>query len=265
MTKRDLASPRALIAVLEGITITHPERVISETGHVTKGELAEYHAAVAPYMLPRILRHPLSLLRCPSGIGKQCFYQRNPGTGLGADVKPFKFRHKGKSYEYLYIEDEKGLLEIIQMGAIEIHPWGASVDEIDYPDRLIFDLDPAPDVPFEAVKLAAQDLRQRLQHKGLESMLKCTGGKGLHVTVPLAEKDDWAAVKSFAAALAHEMVAAAPSAYIATMTKAKRQGKIFIDFFRNDYTATAIADYRGAGKARRAGRAAAFVEGIRRA
>ena len=229
--------------MLEGITITHPERVISDTGHVTKGELAEYHAAVAPYMLPRLLRHPLSLLRCPSGIGNQCFYQRNPGKGLGADVKPFKFKHKGKNYEYLYIEDVKGLIEIIQMGAIEIHPWGASVDDIDHPDRLIFDLDPAPDVPFEAVKLAAQDLRKRLKRKGLESMLKCTGGKGLHVTVPLAEKDDWESVKAFAAALAHEMVAAVPSAYVATMTKAKRNGKIFIDFFRNDYTATAIADY----------------------
>jgi bifunctional non-homologous end joining protein LigD len=158
-------------------------------------------------------------------------------------VHPFKFRNKGKSYEYLYIEDEKGLLEIVQMGAIEIHSWGASIDAIDYPDRLIFDLDPAPDVPFEALKLAANDLRQRLQRKHLESMLKCTGGKGLHVTVPLAGKDNWASVKSFAATLAHEMVDAAPSAYIATMTKAKRNGKIFIDFFRNDYTATAIADF----------------------
>jgi bifunctional non-homologous end joining protein LigD len=229
--------------VLAGITITHPERVISEAGHVTKGELAEYHAAIAPYMLPRLLRHPISLLRCPSGIGNQCFYQRNPGRGLGPDVRPFKFRHNGKSYEYLHIDDEKGLMEIIQMGTIEIHPWGASVDDIDHPDRLVFDLDPAPDVPVEALKLAAQDLRRRLRSKGLESMLKCTGGKGLHVTVPLAEKDAWAAVKAFASALADEMVAAAPSAYIATMAKAKRNGKIFIDFFRNDYTATAIADF----------------------
>jgi bifunctional non-homologous end joining protein LigD len=229
--------------VLEGITITHPERVISETGHVTKGELAEYHAAVAPWMLPRLSRHPLSLLRCPSGIDDQCFFQRNPGRGLGADVKPFQFRHNGKNYEYLYIEDAKGLIEIVQMGSIEIHPWGASIDTIDAPDRLIFDLDPAPDVPFDALKLAAKDLRQRLHQKGLESMLKCTGGKGLHVTVPLAEKDAWAAVKDFASALAHEMVEAAPSAYVATMAKARRNGKIFIDFFRNDYTATAIADF----------------------
>jgi bifunctional non-homologous end joining protein LigD len=234
---------RAGRLVLGGVTITHPDRVISEVGHVTKGELAEYYAGVAALILPQVVNRPLSLLRCPSGIGGECFFQRNPGKGLGADIKPFAFRHKGKKYEYFYIEDEKGLLEVVQMGAIELHPWGAPVDAIDYPDGMIFDLDPAPDVPFEAVKLAAQDLRQRLQHKGLESVVKCTGGKGLHVTVPLAGKDKWPVVKSFAAALAEEMVAATPQAYVATMSKAKRTDKIFIDYFRNDYTATAIADF----------------------
>jgi bifunctional non-homologous end joining protein LigD len=229
--------------MLGGIKISHPDRIISETGHITKGELAEYYAGVAQFILPQIARHPLSLLRCPSGIEGGCFYQRNPGKGLGPDVHPFKFRNNGKSYEYLYIDDEKGLLEIIQMGAIEIHPWGATIDAIDYPDRMIFDLDPAPDVAFDALKVAAQDLRQRLKRKGLESMLKCTGGKGLHVTVPLAGKDKWPVVKSFAAALAQEMVDAAPEAYVATMSKAKRTGKIFIDYLRNDYTATAIADF----------------------
>ena len=171
------------------------------------------------------------------------FFSENPGRGLGAHIRTFEFKNKSKTYEYLYIEDEKGLLELIQMGAIELHPWGAPVDAIDYPDRMIFDLDPAPEVPFEALKLAAQDLKQRLQHMGLESALKCTGGKGMHVTVPLAGKDKWSAVKSFAGSLAEEMVAAVPEAYIATMSKAKRAGKIFIDYFRNDYTATAIADY----------------------
>jgi bifunctional non-homologous end joining protein LigD len=229
--------------VLAGVTISHPDRVISEEGHVTKGELAEYYAGLADFILPQIINRPLSLLRCPAGIGGECFFQRNPGRGLGADIKPFAFKHNGKKYEYFYIENEKGLLEVVQMGAIELHPWGAPVEAIDYPDRLIFDLDPAPDVPFEAVKLAAQDLRQRLQHKGLESVLKCTGGKGLHVTVPLAGKDKWPVVKSFAASLAEEMVAATPQAYVATMSKAKRAGRIFIDYFRNDYTATAIADY----------------------
>ena len=229
--------------ILSDITITHPDRVISENGHITKGELAEYYSAVAPFILPHIIRHPLSLLRCPSGIDGECFFQRNPGKGLGADVKPFEFRHKGKKYEYLFVDDDKGLVEVIQMGSIELHPWGAPVDAIDHPDRMIFDLDPAPELPFDAVKLAAQDLRQRLQRKGLESVLKCTGGKGMHVTVPLAGKDKWPAVKSFAGSLAEEMVAAAPEAYIATMSKAKRTSKIFIDYFRNDYTATAIADF----------------------
>jgi bifunctional non-homologous end joining protein LigD len=229
--------------VLHGVTITHPGRIISDTGHITKGELAEYYAAVAPWILPQIARHPLSLLRCPSGVDKQCFFQRNPGKGLGAEVHPFEFKNKGKTYEYLYIEDEKGLLEVVQMGAVELHPWGTSIDSIDCPDRIIFDLDPAPEVPFAALKLGAQDLRCRLRRRGLESSLKCTGGKGLHVTVPLAAKDSWSTVKGFAAAVADEMVAAAPAAYVATMSKAKRTGRIFIDYFRNDYTATAIADY----------------------
>jgi bifunctional non-homologous end joining protein LigD len=229
--------------VLKGIAITHPGRVISEIGHITKGELAEYYAGVAELILPNIVNRPLSLLRCPAGIGDKCFFQRNPGKGLGADVHPFEFHHKGKKYEYLYIDDEKGLLELVQMGAIELHPWGSPVTAIDCPDRMIFDLDPSPELPFEALKLAAQDLRKRLRLKGLESVLKCTGGKGLHITVPLDGKQGWPAVKSFAGSVAAEMVSAVPEAYVATMTKAKRTGKIFIDFFRNDYTATAIADY----------------------
>lgn len=223
--------------------ITHPDRVISETSQITKGEVAEYYAGAASLILPYLVSRPLTLLRCSSGIDGECFFQRNPGKGLGADVRTFEFRHKGKKYEYLYIEDEKGLLEVVQMGAIELHPWGAPVSAIDFPDRMIFDLDPAPDVPFEAIKLAAQDLRRRLQQKGLESLLKCAGGKGLHVTVPLAGKDKWPAVRAFACSLAEEMVIPAPEAYVATMSKAKRSGKIFVDYFRNDYTATAIADY----------------------
>jgi len=229
--------------ILGGVAITHPDRVISKTNLITKGDLAEYYADVAPLLLPRIVRRPLSLLRCPSGIGGGCFYQRNRGKGLAPDVRPFEFNHNGNRHEYLYIENEKGLLELIQIGAIEIHPWGASIDSIASPDRLIFDLDPAPKVPFTALKLAAEDLRRRLKEKGLESVVKCTGGKGLHVTVPLKGESRWAVVKSFAASVAQEMVGDAPDTYIATMSKAKRKGKIFIDYFRNDSTATTIADY----------------------
>jgi bifunctional non-homologous end joining protein LigD len=228
---------------LHGVEITHPDRVISRSTQITKGDLATYYAAVAPYLLAEVVRHPLSLLRCPAGIDQQCFYQRNPGRSLGTDVRTFQFENKGKSFEYLYIENEQGLIELVQMGAVEIHPWGASVDHIDFPDRMIFDLDPAPDLAFDSLKSAAEDLRQRLERQGLESTLKCTGGKGLHVSVRLAAKDDWASVKSFAALIAQQMVDAAPESYIATASKAKRAGKVFIDYLRNDYTATAIADY----------------------
>lgn len=226
-----------------GVSVSHPDRVIFQDVGLTKGGLAEYYAAAALWILKDIAGHPVSLLRCPTGTSGDCFYQRNPGTGLGPDVHPFRWKHKGKTYEYLYVDNETGLIELVQMGAIELHPWGARVARIDYPDRLIFDLDRDQGVPFDAVKLAARDLCKRLQNKGLESFLKCTGGKGLHVTVPLAEKDNWATVKAFGAGVAGEMVRDAPSAYVATMSKAKRKGKIFIDYFRNDYTATAIADF----------------------
>ena len=123
-TKSATGKEEAGSLVLSGISITHPDRVISETGHITKGELAEYYAAAASLILPQIERRPLSLLRCPSGIDRQCFFQRNPGRGLGAHIRTFEFKNKGKTYEYLYIEDEKGLMEIVQMGGIELHPWG---------------------------------------------------------------------------------------------------------------------------------------------
>ena len=226
-----------------GVAISHPDRVIFEDTGTTKGQLAEFYAAAALWMLKDFAGHPISLLRCPEGTKGDCFYQRGPGMGLGPDIKTFRWKHKGKSYEYLYIENEKGLIELAQMGAIELHPWGAKVNRIDYPDRLIFDLDPDESVPFDAVKLAAKDLRRRLKTKGLESYLKCTGGKGLHVSVPLAEKNNWGDVKAFCARVAGEMVDEVPAAYVATMSKVKRRGKIFVDYFRNDYTATAIADY----------------------
>ncbi len=232
-----------------GVAITHPNRVIYEDVGVTKGELAEFYAAAAPWILKDIADHPVTLLRCPEGVSHECFYQRSPGTGLGRDIRTFHWKHKGKSYEYFYIENEKGLIELAQMGTIEIHPWGARADHIDYPDRLVFDLDPDEGVPFDAVKLAARDLHRRLKANGLDSFLKCTGGKGLHVSVPLAGKDKWPDVKSFCGAIAEEMVREVPSAYVATMSKAKRAGKIFVDYFRNDYTATAIADYSARARA----------------
>ena len=128
--------------ILHGVKITHPDRIVFEEGTITKGQVARYYAAVAPFLLRDISSRPISLLRCPSGIQADCFYQRNVGFGLGADVYPFVWEYKGRSYKYIYVKDEKGIMEMIQMGVIEIHPWGATIDKVHTPDRMIFDLDP---------------------------------------------------------------------------------------------------------------------------
>ncbi len=229
--------------ILHGVTITHPDRVVCAEGNMTKGDVARYYAAAAPFLLQNIVRRPITVVRCPGGIMADCFYQRNVGFGLGADVHPFAWNYKGRSYKYIYVEDVKGIMQMIQMGVIEIHPWGATIDDIHTPDRMIFDLDPDPAIPFTEVKNAAVEIKERLAHAGLESFVKCTGGKGLHVVVPLAPTHRWDDVKGWASGLAHDMVAQAPDTYVATITKAKRKGKILIDFFRNDYTATSIASY----------------------
>lgn len=229
--------------VLHGVTITHPDRIVFEDGTITKGDVARYYAAVAPHLLGEIQNRPISLLRCPGGMNDDCFYQRNVGSGLGPDVYPFSWKYKGRSYKYIYVKDVKGIMEMVQMGTIEIHPWGATIDKIHTPDRMIFDLDPAPDVPFSEVKRGAVEVRARLKSRRLESFLKCTGGNGLHVVVPLSPARSWEEVKRWASAFAHEMVGQMPDKYVATITKSKRKGKILIDFFRNDYTATGIAGY----------------------
>jgi bifunctional non-homologous end joining protein LigD len=239
------SAPKAAGENLElmGVRISHPERVIEQATGLTKGKLAQYYAEVAPYVLRCIANHPVTLIRCPDGIGGEMFYQRNPGRGLGPDVCPLHWHYKNKDYEYLYIRGPSGLLELVQMNVIEFHPWGTRYDRMDYPEHAIFDLDPDTAVPFEAVKLAALDLKQRLDNLGLESFLRCTGGKGLHVIVPLAAKDTWDEVKEWTRSVAEQMAADVPDAYVSTMTKAKRAGKIFVDFFRNDYTATAVGDF----------------------
>ena len=229
--------------ILHGVKITHPDRLVFEEVRITKGDVAKYYAEVSPFLLREINARPITVVRCPGGVKAHCFYQRNVGFGLGADVHPFSWTYKGSSYKYIYVKDVQGIMEMIQMGVIEIHPWGATVDQVHQPDRMIFDLDPDPIVPFQTVKEAAIDIKRRLAQTGLESFLKCTGGKGLHIVVPLAPVHRWDEVKGWASAFAHAMVQEAPDRYVATITKSKRKGKILIDYFRNDYTATGIAGY----------------------
>ncbi len=240
--KREKGGGKGDVVVL-GVRITHPDRIVFPGDGVSKGDLAEYYALAAPLMLADIGGHPLSLVRCPEGLKSDCFYQRSPGRGMGKEVHPVAMDYKNTKNEYLMVDSVAGVLNLVQMGVIEMHPWGSGHERIDYPDRVVFDLDPADDVPFEAVKLAALDVRARLEGLGLVSFVKTTGGKGLHVVAPLSGNNAFGEVKAFAKTLAEKMQDDVPQAYIANMKKAKRKGKIFVDYMRNDYTATAIADF----------------------
>lgn len=226
-----------------GVAISHPDRAIFPKAGITKSDLAEFYHEMSPWIMPDIQKRPISVVRCPGGIDKACFFQRSKGEGMPEHIENVDIGHDSKKHDYMYVKNESGLVELVQMGGIEIHPWGVRIDNTDKPDRLVFDLDPADDVPFEAVKLAAQDIRKRMKALGLECNLKVTGGKGLHVVVPIKRQHSWNTIKEFTRNFAQRMVDDVPDAYTINMAKAKRKGRIFIDYLRNDFASTAVMDY----------------------
>ncbi len=223
-----------------GIGISHPDRVIYPDSNITKLDLAQYYLKVADAILPFVAERPLSMVRCPEGTGEACFFQRHmPHDApyiLSTGIKV-----KGRDEDYIMIKDQKGLISLIQWGCIELHPWGCLADQPDKPDRMIFDLDPDPDVAWSQVVAGAAEVRDRMAELGLQSFLKTTGGKGLHVVVPMQRKYTWPTIKAFARAIAESMAHDAPDRYVATMSKDKRKGRIFVDYLRNDLTSTAVA------------------------
>jgi bifunctional non-homologous end joining protein LigD len=225
-----------------GVKLTHPDRIYWPDAGVTKLGLAEYYAQAWKWIAPHVVRRPLSLLRCPDGIGEQCFFQKQPWKGLHQSITVLPNPGPGGD-SLLAIDSLDGLIALVQAGVLEIHPWGASLADLDRPDRLIFDLDPGPGVPWSAMADAANEVRGRLKRDGLASFVKTTGGKGLHVVVPLTPKADWDEVKAYAHALAEAMTGEHPELYAATMAKRERAGRIFIDYLRNGRGATAVAPY----------------------
>ena len=226
------------------IRISHPDRVIYPDANITKGQLADYYTAVAPIMLPWVANRAISLVRCPQGRAKKCFFQKHDAGSFGDYVHHVDVREKDGSVQpYLYIEDADGLLACVQMGTIEFHGWGSPVATLERPDRMVFDLDPDEGLDFARVKKAAEDVKGHLAEIGLTSFPLLTGGKGVHVVVPLRPEADWPAVKSFADRFARALAAAEPDRFTATMSKAKRKDKIFIDWLRNQRGATAIMPY----------------------
>ena len=230
-------------AMVGGIAISHPERVIYPDTKITKADLAEYYSRVAEYILPHIKNRPLSMVRCPEGIAEECFFQRHITRGQSPYLHDTGIAVKGHQEDYMMIKDTKGLLTLVQWGVIELHPWGCIADKPELPDRIIFDLDPDPTVPWQQVIEGAREIRERMQEFGLESFVKTTGGKGLHVVIPITRAYGWETIKDFTRAIAESMQHDDPKRYIATSSKQARKGKIFIDYLRNELTSTSVAAF----------------------
>jgi bifunctional non-homologous end joining protein LigD len=219
--------------------LTHPDRVLWPDVGLTKQGLAEFYAEIADWILPHVIGRPLALVRCPSGVGQACFFQKHAWSGMSNAVR----RKSIRGEEMLFIDDLDGLMTLVQASCLEIHPWGSSLAAVETPDRLTMDLDPAEDVPWTALIEAALEIRERLKAVGLESFVKTTGGKGLHVVVPLVPTAGWDDVKAFAQGLAEAMAQDSPERFIATIAKRARRGRIFVDYLRNGRGATAVAAY----------------------
>lgn len=234
--------------MIGGVRVTHPDKVLFADQAITKRALIAHYRKVADRMLPHIVNRPISLVRCPEGEGGECFFQKHASKGFPDEFRAVPIRERSGKKDYLYIDDVAGLIAAVQMGALELHVWGAHVDAIEHPDRMVFDLDPDEEVPFAHVKDAAKELRSRLKKLGLACFPMATGGKGIHVVVPLARGHNWDQHRDFAEALARLMAQENPERFVATMAKAKRKGKIFIDYLRNTRGATAIAPYSARAK-----------------
>ena len=223
--------------------LSSPTKVLFPDDRITKQQVWDYYLAVADHLLPEITGRPLSVIRCPSGTGRPCFFQKHLTAGLER-VSTAKLKEEsGTAANYLVVEDLAGLMELVQFNALEFHPWGSHAAEPDRADRVVFDLDPGEGVPFAEVKKAAVDIRKLLEQLELQSFVRASGGKGLHVVVPLSPGCDWDLTKRFAHSFADALARSEPDRFLATATKRLRNKRIFVDYLRNGRGATAVASY----------------------
>jgi bifunctional non-homologous end joining protein LigD len=234
---------KASAAGTAGIVITHPDRVVYPDDGITKQDVADYYASVMDWFLPGVVDRPTSVIRCPEGTAQACFFQKHMIPGL-KHVGSAKLKEEsGAQATYIYPRDAASVLELVQFGTLEFHPWGATVAQPDRADRVVFDLDPGGDVAWDRVPAAARMVRKLLAQLGLESFLRTTGGKGLHVVVPLNPGCPWPQVKDFSHSFASTLAQAHPLEFIATASKARRNGLIYVDYLRNSRGATSVASY----------------------
>ncbi|NJC05179.1 bifunctional non-homologous end joining protein LigD [Sphingomonas kaistensis] len=226
------------------LRLTSPDKVIFPEDGLTKGELANYYAAVADLLLIDLKQRPMTLIRCPSGRAKKCFFQKHDTGSMGDHVLHVPVKEgDGGTEDYLYVEEASGALEAVQMNTIEFHGWGSRIDPLEKPDRLVFDLDPDEGLGFDRVKTAAVRLRELLADLGLETFPLLSGGKGIHVIAPLDQKAEWPAVKSFAERFSRAIAEAEPETFTANIRKNQRKGRIFLDWLRNQRGSTAVMPY----------------------
>ncbi|WP_445683757.1 DNA ligase D [Stenotrophomonas pavanii] len=223
--------------------LSSPGKILFPGDGYTKQDVWDYYAAVMEHLLPEVIDRPLSIIRCPSGTAKPCFFQKHHTAGLALVDSVRLKEESGINAHYLVVRDAASLLELAQFNALEFHPWGSHAEAPDKADRVVFDLDPGPDVPFAEVKKAATDIRELLAQLELESFLRVSGGKGLHVVVPLNPGCDWDLTKRFAKGFADALAQSEPQRFLATATKSLRNKRIFVDYLRNGRGATAVASY----------------------
>jgi DNA ligase D len=234
VTDRDLAS----------IRLTNPEREMFGASGVTKLDLAIYYARVGDWMLPELLRRPVSLIRCPTGALKDCFYQRHAFPGLPPGIGTIALSEEEERREFIYIETAQGFLALSQFGAVEFHPWGCRIDDPEHPDRLVVDLDPDPTVAWPQVRAGAEQVRERLRALGLEPFVRTTGGKGLHLVCAITRGAcDWPTLKAFAEGISRVAARDAPQVFTSSPSKERRKGRIYLDWLRNARGSSAVASY----------------------
>ena len=234
---------RAGEVVVAGVRITNPDRVVYPGQGLTKRDIALYYESIAPRILPHLVGRPTTLVRCPEGMGKPCFYQKHIGYWAPDTLRRVRIQEKKKVGQYLVVDDLPGLIGLAQIGILEVHTWNSTVDHLEQPDRAVFDLDPDTSVGWPAVVTAAERVHELLDGLGLTAFVKTTGGKGLHVVTPLRPESGWDECAEFARVLAEALARQHPQEYLTEASKSARKGKIFIDWLRNVRGATSIAAY----------------------
>ncbi len=225
------------------VALSNTNRMFYPEIGVTKRALAEYYTEIADWIMPHLANRPLTVVRCPEGWQKQCFFQKHFQDTASEVLRSIPIMGKDGLQYYSVADNIEGVIDLVQMGALEIHVWGSREDKLEQPDMMIFDLDPAPEVEWASTITAARLMRERLSDLGLATFVKTTGGKGLHIVAPLTPRAGWETVKSFSRAVAESIVREAPGEYVSTMSREKRKGKIFVDYLRNVRGATSIAPY----------------------